>query len=51
MEIAKDPLCFLDLKLSIVDYKLVTTVYSKPTDSHLYLQPNSCHNPNAIDGI
>ena len=24
MEIAKDPLCFLDLKLSIVDYKLMT---------------------------
>ena len=39
------------LQISIVDYKLVTTVYSKPADSHLYLQPNSCHNPKAIDGI
>ena len=51
MEIAKGSLCFLDLKISIVNNKLVTTVYSKPTDSHLYLQSNSCHNPKAIDGI
>ena len=51
MEIAKGSLCFLDLEISIVDYKLVTNVYSKPTDSNLYLQLNSCHNPKAIDGI
>ena len=38
MEIAKGSLCFLDLKISVVDYKLATTVYSKPKDSHLYLQ-------------
>ena len=36
MEIANGSLCFLDLKISIVDYKLVTTAYSKPADSHLY---------------
>ena len=51
MEIAKGFLCFLELRISIVDYKLVTTVYSKPTDSHLYLQSNSCHNPKAINVI
>ena len=51
MEIAKGSLCFLDLEISIVDYKLVTNVYSKPTDSNLYLQLNSCHNPKAIGGI
>ena len=51
MEISKSYSCFLDLKISIVDYKLVTTIYSKPTDSHLYLQSNSCHNPTAIDAI
>ena len=51
MEIAKSSLRFLDLKICIVDYKLVTTVYSKPTDTHLYLQSNSCYNPKAIDGI
>ena len=38
MEIAKGSLCFLDLEISVVDYKLATTVYSKPKDSHLYLQ-------------
>ena len=36
MEIANGFLCFLDLKISIVDYKLVTAAYSKPADSHLY---------------
>ena len=51
MEIAKCYLCFLDLKISIVDYKLATTVNSKPKDNHLYLQSNSCHNPKGIDGI
>ena len=51
MKIVKGSLCFLDLKISIVDYKLATTVYSKPTDSHLYLQSNSCDNPKAIDRI
>ena len=51
MKIAKGSLCFLDLKISIVNYKLVTTVYSKPKDSHLYLQSNSSHNLKAIDII
>ena len=49
METAKSYLCFLDLKISIVNYKLVTTVCSKPTNSHSYLQLNSCHNPKTID--
>ena len=51
MEIANSSLCFLDLKISVVDYNLATTVYSKPTDSHLYLQSNSCHNPKTINRI
>ena len=51
MEIAKVSLCFLDLKISIADYKLVTTVYSRPTDSYLYLYSNSCHSPKTTDGI
>ena len=28
-----------------------TTVYSKPTDSHLYLQADSCHHLPSILGI
>ena len=31
--------------------KLLTSVYSKPTDSHLYLDGTSCHPTKSIDGI
>ena len=51
MEVGRNVLCFLDLKISIVDGKLETTVYSKPTDSHLYLHQQSCHNLSSIKGI
>ena len=51
MEIGKESLCFLDLKMSIVNGRLETTVYSKPTDSHLYLHQQSCHKPSVIKGI
>ena len=51
MEIGGKSICFLDLKISIINQKLVTTVYSKPTDSHLYLHKQSCHNKSSIDGI
>ena len=51
MEIGKDHLCFLDLKISVSSNKLMTTVYSKPTDSHLYLHSTSCHKPSSINGI
>ena len=37
IEIGGNELCFLDLKLTLTDNKIQTTVYSKPTDSHLYL--------------
>ena len=51
MEIGGDNLCFLDLDISIKENKLKTTVYSKPTDSHLYLHSNSCHNKASKNGI
>ena len=51
MEIGGKSICFLDLKISIINQKLVTTVYSKPTDSHLYLHKQSCHNKSSIDEI
>ena len=41
----------LDLKITIDDKKLLTTVYRKPTDSHLYLEGTSCHLAKRIDGI
>ena len=51
MEIGGTSLDFLDLRITIVDNKLQTTVYSKPTDSHLYLQAESCHQTSSVNGI
>ena len=44
-------ICFLDLKISIKNNRLETTVYSKPTDSHLYLEASSCHKKSSKNGI
>ena len=44
MEVGEKEICFLDLKITIdSNNQICTTVYSKPTDSHLYLHPTSCH--------
>ena len=51
MEIGNQSACFLDLRISIVGNKLTTTVYSTPTDSHLYLHADSCHKKSSIKGI
>ena len=51
MEIGKNELCFLDLKIMLHNNYLSTTVYSKPTDSHLYLHATSCHSSASINGI
>ena len=42
---------FLYLKITINDKKLVISVYSQPTDSHLYLDVASCHPTKSISGI
>ena len=44
-------LYFLHLKITIDDKKLLTSVYNKPTDSHLYLDGTSCHLAKSIDGF
>ena len=36
METGKDHLCFFYLKISVSSNKLMTIVYRKPPDSHLY---------------
>lgn len=51
MEIGYDTLCFLDLKIAKNDKVLSTSVYSKPTDSHLYLHGSSCHPKETINAI
>ena len=47
LEKSKDSICFLDTKVKIVDKKIETDLYSKPTDAHNYLlyksaQPKKC---------
>ena len=51
MEVGINKLCFLDLKLALKDNKIQTIVYSKPTNSHLCLQADSCHHLPSILGI
>ena len=51
MEIGEQSLCFLDVEIKLEDGKLQTTVYSKPTDAHIYLHANSCHNEKSKKGI
>ena len=50
MDIGGKSLNFLDLSISIRGNSLVTSVYSKPTDAHLYLNAKSCH-PRSIAGV
>ena len=51
VEIGNQSISFLDLRVLIVGNKLTTTVYSKPTDSHLYLQVDSCYKNSSITSI
>ena len=51
IEVGRSELCFSDLKLTLKDNKIPTTVYSKPNDSHLYIQANSCHHLPSTLGI
>ena len=51
MEIGQDHSCYLDLKVSASVNKLMTTVYSKTTESHFYLYSTSCHKSSSINGI
>ena len=34
---------FLDTTVHLVDNSLETEIYTKPTDTHQYLLPSSCH--------
>ena len=43
-------LVFLDIKVHLIDGYLVPEIYSKPTDSHEYLNPDSAHSPVVANG-
>ncbi len=51
MDVGGRNLHFLDHLISIVNNGMETTVYSKPTDAHLYLNANSSHPKSQILGI
>ena len=42
---------FLDTMVSIDGRRLKTTLFSKPTDAHLYLRSDSCHPPSCTKGL
>ena len=43
MNHSTDNIPFLDISISLKDGYLTTDLYTKPTDSHAYLPPTSCH--------
>ena len=51
MDMGGKSLHFLDLFITIVNNKLETTIYSKPTDSHVYLNARSSHPKSQIRAI
>jgi hypothetical protein len=51
MDMGGKSLHFLDLLITIKGNSLVTSVYSKPTDAHMYLDAESCHPRSQILGI
>ena len=42
---------FLDVKVSIKGEKIHTSLYTKPTDAHLYLNAKSCHPRHVIKNL
>ena len=42
---------FLDTTVSLKEGKIVTDLYCKKTDAHLYLRSDSCHPKNCIKGL
>ena len=51
MDMGGKSLHFLDLFITVVNNKLETTIYSKPTDSHVYLNARSSHPKSQIRAI
>ena len=49
--ISIDTVNFLDVTVGLENNVLTTSVYTKPTDAHLYLNSNSCHTPHIIKNI
>ena len=50
-KIRSDHIEFLDTLVTIKDGFLITSPYSKPTDSKQYLVPSSIHKPSVVENI
>jgi hypothetical protein len=42
---------FLDTKATLTNGEIEFNLHTKPTDSHLYLMPSSCHPPHTFKGV
>ena len=51
VEISESTNTFLDTQSTLKDGNITFDLYTKPTDSHLYLRPDSCHPPHVFKGI
>ena len=51
MEWSKNELPFLDVLVKLRNNRLITDVYSKPTDMHQHLDYKSCHPEHIKKGI
>ena len=51
MEYSNDKINFLDTTIQISNGSLVSTLYTKPTDSHSYLLYESCHPKHIVASI
>ena len=49
MENSREKLSFLDVNIGLREGYLITEIYPKPTDSHQYLNPKSCHPPSVAN--
>ena len=51
VDISESKNIFLDTTSTLVEGRIEFSLYTKPTDSHLYLMPSSCHPPHTFKGV
>ncbi|XP_078312786.1 uncharacterized protein LOC144619236 [Crassostrea virginica] len=51
VEISDSENIFLDTTSTLIGGKIEFNLHTKPTDSHLYLMPTSCHPPHTFKGV
>ena len=51
MSYSTDGTAYLDILTYVKDSKICTTLYIKPSDTHAYLKPTSCHPKHVCKNI